>query len=128
MNITEVTRLLDAGFTKDEILSLFPQNPQNNPQEHFSEHSEPEENKDSENKENTAQDPAENKTDQSDAQPEKANIPEIDRLNSTVEKLIRTIQASNLQNNYTGSTGKIDIQEQVDNIMRSIIRPEKKGD
>lgn len=128
MNISEVTRLLDAGFTKDEIMSLFPQNPQNNTQEPISEHSESEVNKNSENEENAARDPAENKTDQPDAKPEKANIPEIDRLNSTVEKLIRTIQASNLQNNYTGSAGKIDIQDQVDNIMRSIIRPEKKGD
>lgn len=123
MTFEEVKQLLDAGFTKDEIMSFNPK-----PQEVKTEHSEPEPEKDTENTLSAAQDPEEKTAVQTDAKPEKPNNPDFDKLTDTINKLIKTIQTSNLQNNFTGTAGNVDINKEVDNIMKSIIRPEKKGE
>ena len=128
MNYSEVKELLAAGFTADEIRGMMnnPQNTQNNPQpakkpetEHFPE--EPE--KGSENIPNqdtdhgaAAQDPAVKKE-------ENTNDPRFEALNNTMERLIRTIQSSNLHNSTMDTPSKDDINKQVDSIMSSIIRP-----
>ena len=105
MNYSEVKELLAAGFTADEIRVMMnnTQNSQNNPQ------------------------PAP----QSEPDPEPAPQPEpvqddsrFETLNNTMEKLIKTIQASNLQSSRMDTPSKDDINKQVDSIMSSIIRPE----
>ena len=106
MNYSEVKELLAAGFTHDEIMS-FQQNPQNNPQPV------------------PAADP--------DPKPAADPDPEDDKfnaLNETMQKLIKTIQTSNLRNNSYDKTEAVDIDKQVDNIMATLIRPEhdKKGE
>ena len=110
MNYSEVKELLQAGFTAEEIRTMLitpadnPQNPQDNPQP---EQPQPE-------------------------QPEQPEQPQEDakfnQLNATMEKLIRTIQHSNLNNNSFDKK-EADIDTQVDKIMAGIIRPEreKKG-
>lgn len=123
MTIEEVKQLLDAGFSKDEIMSF-----NQEPHEVKTEHSEPEPEKDTENTPAAAQEPEEKTADQTDAKPENPNNPDFDKLTDTINKLIKTIQTSNLQNNFTGSAGNVDINKEVDNIMKSIIRPEKKGE
>ena len=130
MTLEEVKELMSAGFTHDEIMS-FAQNPQNNTQDANTEHTDTNPSEHTENVQELAPDPVKTSADQQPAQAEKTNIPEskpeFDKLTGAIDKLIKTIQASNLQNNFTGSSG-VDIDKQVDNIMKSIIRPEKKGE
>ena len=119
MNYSEVKELLAAGFTHDEIMS-FAQNPQDFPQD------------EKQTSVQTEEQPEEKK--QNPVQPEK--IPEetkpdsmkdnIDKLSTTIEQFIKTVQQNNLLNNTIRSLPVNDIQTQVDDIMKSIIRPEKK--
>ena len=114
MNYSEVKELLAAGFTHDEIMS-FAQNPQNNPQPVLAADPDPA----------PAADP--------DPAPAAAPDPENDKfnaLNETMQKLIKTIQTSNLRNNSYDKPEAVDIDKQVDSIMATLIRPEhdKKGE
>ena len=128
MNYSEVKELLNAGFTADEIRSMInPQNSQNNPQEVNTNVSEPESEKDSETKINQAADQLSKDLDPADAKSENTNNDEkFNQLNNTMEKLIKTIQSSNLNNSSFGSMKETDINTEVDKIMASIIRPERK--
>jgi hypothetical protein len=47
------------------------------------------------------------------------------QLNATMEKLIKTIQSSNLNNNSFDHLKETDINAEVDKIMAGIIRPER---
>ena len=114
MNYSEVRELLAAGFTADEIRGMMnnPQNSQNIPQ--------PEPQPDPEPQPEPAPQP----------EPEPAPQPEpaqddtrFEALNNTMERLIKTIQSSNLQNSTMDTPSKDDINKQVDSIMSSIIRP-----
>ena len=109
MNYSEVKELLQAGFTAEEIRAMMnnPQNPQDNPQE---------------------PQPAEPEV-KPELQPEVK--PEEDdnrftQLNQTMEKLIKTIQSSNLQNASFDKRSEPDLNSEVDKIMGSIIRPEER--
>ena len=116
MNYSEVKELLQAGFTADEIRTMLsshthddnPQNPQDNPQN-------PQDNPQPEQPEQP--------------QPEQPEQPQDDakfnQLNATMEKLIRTIQQSNLNNNSFDHLKETDINTEVDKIMAGIIRPER---
>ena len=112
MTLSDIKDLLAAGFTHDEIMQLNnPQNPQDFPQEQPDPSPDPEE-----------QEP------EQDNNPDPAPAPAEDKLNQLtgqIDQLIRTIQASNLQNNFVDSARKADLNQQVDDIMKSIIRPEK---
>ena len=103
MNYSEVKELLAAGFTADEIRLMMnnPQNSQNNPQ------------------------PAPQPDPEPAPQPEPVqDDSRFETLNNTMERLIKTIQASNLQSSHMDTPSKDDINKQVDSIMSSIIRPE----
>ena len=113
MNYSEVKSLLDAGFTVDEIRGMMgsnPQNPQDFPQP------EPEQQPEQQPEPDTA------------AQPTTPPAPEQDekfsQLSQSIEKLIKTIQVSNLQSRSFDSPVTPDINKQVDSIMAGIIRPE----
>ena len=111
MNYSEVKELLQAGFTAEEIRGMLinpsdnPKNPQDNPQPEQPQPEQPEQ-----------------------PQPEQPEQPQDDarfnQLNATMEKLIRTIQHSNLNNNSFDKK-EADIDTQVDKIMAGIIRPER---
>lgn len=125
MKLEQVMKLLDAGFSKEEIFEM-EENPQGYTQtveKPETEQSKPEPENSTENKPENAPDPAAKLPDPALTSEENANI---EKLNASIEKLIRTIHASNLQNNFTGSTGAVDINKQVDKIMAGIIRPEEK--
>ena len=112
MNYSEVKSLLDAGFTVDEIRSMgFPQNPQNNPQEPEKEPLEPAQVEQEPKAVETPPDPVEEK---------------FNQLTGSIEKLIKTIQVSNLNRTSMDSNNPADIDKQVDSIMAGLIRPEKK--
>ena len=113
MNYSEVKELLQAGFTAEEIRGMLitptdnPQNPQDNPQPEQPQPEQPEE----------------------QPQPEQPEQPPDDarfnQLNATMEKLIKTIQHSNLNNNSFDRMKETDINSEVDKIMAGIIRPER---
>ena len=113
MNYSEVKELLQAGFTAEEIRGMLttpadnPQNPQNNPQPEQPQPEQPEEQPQPEQPEQT----------QDDAK--------FNQLNATMEKLIKTIQHSNLNNNSFDHMKETDINSEVDKIMAGIIRPER---
>ena len=118
MNYSEVKELLNAGSTAEEIRSMMPaetvnpQNSQDNPQEKVPE---------AQNNDDCAQNPGVIAAPKAQENDEKFN-----QLNATMEKLIRTIQSSNLNNNSFDKTNEADIDSQVDAIMAGIIRPERK--
>ena len=113
MNYSEVKELIQAGFTAEEIrgmLTTSPDNPQNsqvNPQPEQPQPEQPEEQPQPEQPEQT----------QDDAR--------FNQLNATMEKLIKTIQHSNLNNNSFDRMKETDINSEVDKIMAGIIRPER---
>ena len=113
MNYSEVKELLQAGFTAEEIRGMLttpadnPQNPQENPQP-----AQPEE----------QPQPAQPQP----AQPEHTQDAEkFNQLNATMEKLIKTIQSSNLNNSSFDKMNETDINTEVDKIMAGLIRPER---
>ena len=111
MNYSEVKDLLNAGFTADEIRSMInPQNSQNNPQPDPEPEPQPE--------------------------PEPDNADQISELKELFqglkesnEKLVKVIQASNIQNASFGSNSVDDINKKAEDALRSLIRPdlEKEG-
>lgn len=114
MNFSEVKQLLDAGFTADEIRQMTAPAAEPVPE--------------------TDGTPDEQQPEQTPAAaPEQtpAAAPELDEkltgLNNTINQLIKTIQASNLQNNFRDSTPEVELEKQVDDIMKSIIRPPEGG-
>ena len=121
MRVETLERLLDAGFSKDEIMQLARDEPQEQPAPQ-------DQQKPEEPPEPTDQ------TEPAGTDPEPAQIPDnntnfvVDKLNGLEKKfndLIKTMQAQNLKNNYVDSRGD-DLETQTDKIMQSIIRPEVK--
>ena len=98
MTLQEVKELINAGFTHDEIMS-FQQNPQD-----YSQH-----------------EPQPEPEPKPQQEPEPKPQPDYNVLNETMNRLIKTIQASNLQNAHRDSIPVIDLNKQVDDIMKSII-------
>lgn len=131
MKLEEVTRLVEAGFTAAEIREMMsngpennPQNPQNNPQPVVID----------EQKQNNPvpdnPDPVPDPDHSSDPVPDPGKQADPDdarfnQLNNTMERLIKTIQESNLRSGTFGNPTGTDLDTQVDNIMGSIIRPER---
>ena len=119
MNYSEVKELLQAGFTAEEIRGMLitpadnPQNSQDNPQP---EPKQPEEQPEPKQPEEQPQ-PKQPEQQQDDAK--------FNQLNATMEKLIKTIQHSNLNNNSFDRMKETDINSEVDKIMAGIIRPER---
>lgn len=115
-------KLIDAGFTKDEIMRLARDEP-----EPVKDQPAPEEPKQPE-PENIQEQPA-----QEEPKPQDSGISEYvtkmgDRLTGIEQKftdLLKTIQSQNLRNDFIQSAGD-DLETQTDNIMKSIIRPEIK--
>lgn len=121
MNYSEVKELLQAGFTAEEIRGMLitptdnPQNPQDNPQPEQPEPVQPE--KQPEPVQPEQPQPVQPEENQDDAK--------FNQLNATMEKLIKTIQLSNLNNNSFDHMKETDINAEVDKIMAGIIRPER---
>lgn len=113
MNYSEVKELLQAGFTAEEIRGMLitptdnPQNSQDNPQEEQPQPEQPEK----------QPEPVQPEQNQDDAK--------FNQLNATMEKLIKTIQLNNLNNNSFDHMKETDINAEVDKIMAGIIRPER---
>ena len=115
-------KLIDAGFSKDEIMRLARDEP-----EPVKDQPAPEEPKQPE-PENIQEQPA-----QEEPKPQDSGVTESvtkmgDRLTGIENKfndLLKLIQSQNLHNDFIQSAGD-DLETQTDNIMKSIIRPEIK--
>lgn len=115
MQFGEIKQLLDAGFTHDEIMSICGGNvsdvkqvaPETPPAE----------------PETVKPEPVADTT-PIESEQEKA-YPDFDKLNQTMNQLIKTIQSSNLAHASFGNI-KGNIDDDVDKIMSEIIRPERK--
>ena len=107
MTFSDIKMLLDAGFSKDEIMTL------DQTGEVTRTIPDP------------VPDPAPAEDPVSDPAPAKAAAPDpiTKQLNDNITKLIKTIQVSNLSKN--SMDGMPDLNKQVDTIMESIIRPIK---
>ena len=126
MNLETVKQLLDAGFTHDEIMSFNnPQNTQVIPQDNTNN-----------SQDDTHPEPAGDHPDLTETEPvsdhqENNQEPQndynerFDALTNMIEDVKKSIQASNLQNNFVETVNHASLEKQVDNIMQSIIRPEK---
>lgn len=113
MTLNEVSKLLDAGFTKDEIMAFESVQTSNTQSTDFQQPDpEPQ--------------PEPQPEEQPEPQPEPQQDPIMSQLNDNISKLIKTIQASNLASNKTDSLG-VDLNKQVDTIMESLIRPIKEA-
>ena len=114
MNYSEVKELLNVGFSADEIRQMMnpqvinSQNSQDNPQEEQPQQVQQEE----------QPQPIQQEQNQDDAK--------FNQLNETMTKILSAIQSANLQNNSFDSINKTDLNSEVDKIMGSIIRPERK--
>ena len=126
MNLETVKQLLDAGFTHDEIMSFNnPQNPQVIPQDNTNN-----------SQDDTHTEPAGDHPDLTETEPvsdhqENNQEPQndynerFDALTNMIEDVKKSIQASNLQNNFVETVNHASLEKQVDDIMKTIIRPEK---
>lgn len=130
MDINQVFRLLDAGFSKDDILKfsdmevLETEHKTITPEQAAP--SEPD--ADDEHKELS---PSEGAGAQAVPAPEKPAEPDetdkrLTSIENSINKLVKTLQSQNIKSASFGSAGD-SLEEQTDKIMASIIRPEKKG-
>ena len=113
MTCPEIKQLLEAGFTHDEIMSFTPSTENPSPAqvepETTGEQVEPET-------------PVDNKV---EPVPAPEVLPDYEKLTTSIEKLIKTIQASNLANASFNTKGET-LEQEVDQIMSTLIRPERK--
>ena len=116
MTIEQLEKLLDAGFSKDEIISMVKDEPvaPAAPEVHASE--EPtQEQKEPEHVENPIV--AESKPDDGELSKR------LDGIEQSIAEMIKTFQTTNLRNDSFGSMPD-SLEDQTDKIMAAIIRPE----
>lgn len=112
----QVLKLLESGFTVDEIRKM--QEPAPEPQQEPQQEPEPE----PERQQETAPEP------QKEPEPSETEK-RLGALETSISKLVKTLQESNLKSASFNSAGTDSLEAQTDKIMASIIRPEpiKKG-
>lgn len=130
MKTSEILELLRAGYTKDEIAALDnPQNAQDNPQEKQNPVGSDESGNNATDQEK--QTPVDSETKETENKPDsnlKAFQDSIKEMIQSNKDLMRTIQASNLQNDSHGNNSIDDINAKAEDILKSIVAPEKKED
>ena len=130
MKSSEILELLRAGYTKEEISALDnPQDPQDNPQEKQTPVGSDESGNNATDQEK--QTPVDSETKETEDKPDsnlKAFQESIKEMIQSNKELMQTIQASNLQNDSHGTNSIDDINHKAEDILKSIIAPEKKED
>lgn len=121
MNAELLGKLLDAGFSKDEILSLIPAQPMTSQAEAALDDpepvsAEPEAQTDAEQK---APDPEPGPAAQTDTAMEER----LSGIEKSISDLMKTIQAANRKHDSIGGLPD-SLEDETDRIMKSIIRPE----
>lgn len=127
MDFETVKQLLASGFTHDEIMSFNnPQNTQVIPQDNTNN-----------SQDDTHTQPAGDQPgpvpesepvsdhQENNQEPQNDYNERFDALTNMLEDVKRSIQATNLQNNFVETVNHASLEKQVDDIMKTIIRPEK---
>lgn len=129
MTVHELMKLIDAGYTKDEISALARDEPAAAPASAPADDPEPEQ---TETKPAAAAPDPAAASEQTPAEP--ANDPEMDKrlsgIESSIAKITKLLQQQNLRRDSMGVDPAANLETETDNIMASIIRPEptkKKG-
>lgn len=127
MKASEILELVRAGFTREEINQMDnPQNPQDNPQE--KEISVGSEKPAAESKEPEKETSVGSENHEPENKPDsnlKAFQDSIKEMIQSNNDLIKVIQESNLQNDSHGNNSIDDINHKAEDILKSIIAPEK---
>lgn len=128
MKSSEILELIRAGYTKEEISALDnPQDPQDNPQdEQTSVGSADAGNQAAETDKQTSVDSKNEETENKPDSNLKAFQDSIKEMIQSNKELMQTIQASNLQNDSHGNNSIDDINAKAEDILKSIVAPEKK--
>ena len=118
----QVLKLLESGFTAEEIRKMDDPFPVPEPKPQQDPQPEPQKDPEPERQQETAPEP------QKDSEPSETDK-RLDALETSIAKLVKTLQESNLKNSSFNSAGTDSLEAQTDKIMASIIRPEpiKKG-
>lgn len=123
MDAVLLGKMLDAGFTKDEIMKLIPAEPMTSQAEAAADDPEPVD------AEPAAPAEPEQKAPDPEPGPAADNNAAMEKRLSGIEKsisdLMKTIQSENRKHDSFGGSPE-SIDEQTDRIMESIIRPENK--
>ena len=109
----QVLKLLESGFTAEEIRKM--QDPAPEPQQDPQQDPEPE--SQPERQQETAPEP------QKEPEPSETDK-RLGALETSIEKLVKTLQESNLKKASFNSDPADSLEVQTDKIMASIIRPE----
>ena len=127
MKSSEILELIRAGYTKEEISALDnPQNPQDNPQDEQTSVGSAESGSNGADQEK--QTSVDSKNEETENKPDsnlKAFQDSIKEMIQSNKELMRTIQASNLQNDSHGNNSIDDINQQAEDILKSIVAPAK---
>lgn len=124
MTVNQVFQLLEKGFSRDDIMELVKEPAQQN-QEQSQDQSQ-EQGSDQEQDQNQEQSNVQSQgqnQEPEESKPADLTGARLDKMEATMQSLIKTIQAQNLKNDSFGSAGQ-SLDEQTDAIMASIIRPE----
>ena len=120
MKLDQVIRLLEAGYTKEEIQQMDQGNQETTKQEPAAEPQEPETEPAA-----AEQDPAsapEEKGPAAETAPDPKTNERLDGIEKQLKQLIKSIQASNVRRDSYGSAGE-DIDSQADKALAALIQP-----
>ena len=128
-------RLLDAGFSKDEIIQLARDEPIKQEGAHDDEKIEhpgitkPENEDNPGNQDNPGSNDNPGNQDKPEDNPGAAFETRLDGIEKRITDLIKAVQTSNVKNDSFKENPSDSLEEETDKIMKSIIRPEveKKG-
>lgn len=123
MDAVLLGKMLDAGFTKEEILKLIPAEPMTSQAEAAADDPEPVEPEPAEKTEpeQKAPDPEQGPAADNNAAMEKR----LSGIEKSISDLMKTIQAENRKHDSIGGLPE-SLEEETDRIMKGIIRPETK--
>ena len=123
MDAVLLGKMLDAGFTKEEILKLIPAEPMTSQAEAAADDPEPVETEPAEQTETDqkAPDPEQGPAADNNAAMEKR----LSGIEKSISDLMKTIQAENRKHDSIGGLPE-SLDEETDRIMKGIIRPETK--
>ena len=123
MKVDQVIRLLEAGYSKEEIQQMDQGNQETTKQESAAEPQEPETEPAA-----AEQEPAsapEEKGPAAETAPDPQTNERLDGIEKQLKQLIKSIQASNVRRDSYGSAGE-DIESQADKAMAALISHEGK--
>ena len=110
MKVEQVIRLLDAGYTRDEITAM--ETGEAMPEVEQTEQDNP-----------IPENPEASETKTTDIESDVLSK-RLDSIEESIQKMIKTFQNSNLK--HDSFSGLESLEDKTDDIMKSIIRPERK--